>query len=84
MTMSNPAEKEKVVMIRKTMIGALMLVALGSTAWAQTPKVEFTGLIGYSLADGVSGDPYKAGNGQTYALHVVLYVVVLYLIMGVL
>ena len=53
-------------MIRKTMIGALMLVALGSTAWAQTPKVEFTGLIGYTLADGVSGDPYKAGNGQTY------------------
>ena len=35
-------------MVRKTMIGALMLVALGSTAWAQTPKVEFTGLIGYT------------------------------------
>ena len=53
-------------MVRKTIIGALMLVALGSTAWAQTPKVEFTGLIGYTIADGVSGDPYKAGNGQTY------------------
>jgi opacity protein-like surface antigen len=64
--MSNPAEKEKVVMVRKMMIGALMLVALASTAWAQTPKVEITGLIGYTLSDGVSGEPYKAGNGQTY------------------
>ncbi|MCK7517065.1 MAG: hypothetical protein MZV64_04770 [Ignavibacteriales bacterium] len=26
-------------------------------AWAQTPKVEFTGIIGWTLSDGVSGDP---------------------------
>jgi len=53
-------------MIRKTLLGALMLVVLSSTAWAQTPKVEFTGIIGWSLSDGVSGDPIKAANGQTY------------------
>ena len=53
-------------MIKKTMLGALMLVVLSSAAWAQTPKVEFTGIIGWSLSDGVSGDPIKAANGQTY------------------
>ena len=53
-------------MIRKTLLGALMLVVLSSAAWAQTPKVEFTGIIGWSLSDGVSGDPIKAANGQTY------------------
>jgi len=53
-------------MIKKTMLGALLLVVLSSAAWAQTPKVEVTGLIGYTLADGVSGDPFLAANGQTY------------------
>jgi opacity protein-like surface antigen len=53
-------------MYKKILLGALMLAVLSSTAWAQTPKVEITGLIGYTLADGVSGDAYKAGNGQTY------------------
>ena len=53
-------------MFKKAMLGALMLVVLGSTAWAQSPKVEFTGLIGYTLSDGVSGDAIKAGNGETY------------------
>jgi opacity protein-like surface antigen len=53
-------------MMRKAMLGALMLVVLSSTAWAQSPKVEITGLFGYTLADGVSGDAYKAQNGQTY------------------
>ena len=51
-------------MIRKTLLGALMLVVLGSTAWAQTPKVEFTGLIGWTLSDGVSGDPVTALDGK--------------------
>jgi opacity protein-like surface antigen len=58
--------KEKMAMLKKTLLGALMLVVLSSAAWAQTPKVEFTGIIGWTLADGVSGDPYKAANGQTY------------------
>ena len=53
-------------MIRKTFLGVLMLVVLSSTAWAQTPKVEFTGIIGWTLSDGVSGDPVKALDGNTY------------------
>ena len=53
-------------MKKRILLGALMIAVLSSTAWAQTPKVEFTGLIGWTLSDGVSGDPYEAGNGQTY------------------
>jgi opacity protein-like surface antigen len=53
-------------MFRKFCFVIAALVMLSSPAWAQTPKVEVTGLIGYTLSDGVSGDPYKAGNGQTY------------------
>ena len=50
-------------MFKKTLLGALMLAVLSSTAWAQQPKVEFTGLIGYTLADGVSGDPRVTPTG---------------------
>jgi opacity protein-like surface antigen len=53
-------------MFRKVLISALLVLAVTSAAWAQTPKVEFTGLVGWTLSDGVSGDPYKAGNGKTY------------------
>ena len=54
-------------MIRKTMIGALMLVALGSTAWAQTPegRVHRPHWIHASLTASAE-TPIKAGNGQTY------------------
>jgi len=52
--------------MKKTLLGALVLVTMSSTAWAQAPKVEITGLFGYTLADGVSGDAYKAPNGKTY------------------
>ena len=52
-------------MFRKVLISALLVLAVTSAAWAQTPKVEFTGLVGWTLSDGVSGDPYKAGNGKT-------------------
>jgi hypothetical protein len=53
-------------MVKKAMLVALGLMALSGTAWAQAPKVEITGLFGYSLADGVSGDAFKAGDGNTY------------------
>jgi len=53
-------------MFRKVLVSVLVLMAVASTAWAQSPKVEFTGLIGWTLADGVSGDPYRAPNGETY------------------
>jgi hypothetical protein len=53
-------------MFRKVLISALLVLAVTSAAWAQSPKVEVAGLFGYTLADGVSGDPYKAGDGNTY------------------
>jgi len=53
-------------MFRKALVSTLLVLAVTSAAWAQPAKAEITALIGYTLADGVSGDPYKAGNGQTY------------------
>ena len=53
-------------MFRRVLVGTLLVLAASSTAWAQTPKVEFTGIFGWTLSDGVTGDPIKAGNGQTY------------------
>jgi len=53
-------------MLRKAVISAVIVLATASAAWAQSPKVEVTGLFGYSLTDGVSGDNYKAGDGNTY------------------
>jgi outer membrane protein W len=53
-------------MFKKAIISALLILATTSAAWAQSPKVEVAGLFGYSLTDGVSGDPYKAGDGNTY------------------
>ena len=53
-------------MFKKALISALLVLAVTSTAWAQAPKVEFSALIGWTLSDGVSGDPYLAGNGKTY------------------
>ena len=53
-------------MIRKTLLGALMLVVLSSTTWAQSPKVEVTGLIGWTLSEGVSGDEVRALDGNVY------------------
>jgi opacity protein-like surface antigen len=47
------------------LFAAAVLVAT-APAVAQTPKVEFTGIIGWTLSDGVSGDAIKAANGQTY------------------
>jgi outer membrane protein W len=53
-------------MFRKLLISSCLVLIAASAAWAQAPKVEITGLIGYTLADGVNGDPIKAANGQTY------------------
>jgi opacity protein-like surface antigen len=53
-------------MVRKILIGVVIMLAATSAAWAQTPKVEFTGIIGWTLADGVSGDPYEALDGNVY------------------
>ncbi len=53
-------------MLKKVVIAALVVLAASSAAFAQAPKVEVSALFGYSLADGVSGDPFLAGNGQVY------------------
>jgi outer membrane protein W len=53
-------------MFKKVLVSTLLVLAVTSAAWAQPAKAEITALIGYTLADGVSGDPFKAGNGQTY------------------
>jgi opacity protein-like surface antigen len=53
-------------MFRKVLISAMIVAASAAAAQAQTPKVEITGIVGWTLADGVTGDPFKAGNGQTY------------------
>ena len=51
--------------MKKVLFLALLLVGVSSTAWAQT-KIQVTGLFGYTLSDGVTGDPYLAGNGKIY------------------
>jgi opacity protein-like surface antigen len=52
-------------MSKKSVIFALALVAISSTAWAQT-KVQVSGLFGYTLSDGVSGDAFFPGDGNSY------------------
>ena len=53
-------------MFRRVLSGVLLVLVTASAAFAQAPKVEFTGIVGWSLADGVSGDPVTAGNGKVY------------------
>jgi len=53
-------------MIRRVLVITLVMLAAASAAQAQTPKVEIAGLVGWTFADGVSGDPIRAANGQTY------------------
>ena len=53
-------------MLKKVSISALLVLALASAAWAQPARVEITGLFGYTFADGVSADPIKAPNGESY------------------
>jgi outer membrane protein W len=53
-------------MFRKVLISTLLVLASASAAWAQSPRVEVAGLFGYTLVDGVSGNPVKAGDGNTY------------------
>ena len=46
------------------MAAALVLVAL--PAAAQSPRVEITGLVGWTMSDGVDGDGVLAGDGNLY------------------
>jgi outer membrane protein W len=53
-------------MFRGVLCGVLLVLVTTSAAWAQAPKVELTGIFGWTLADGVSGDPVAASNGKIY------------------
>jgi opacity protein-like surface antigen len=53
-------------MLKKVVLSALLVVTASSAAWAQSPRVEVTGLFGWSLSDGVTTEPYLAGNGKVY------------------
>ena len=45
---------------------AFSLLGLAPMAEAQDKKLEIGGNIGYTLSDGVSGDPFRAGDGNVY------------------
>lgn len=45
-------------------MAALMIVAAAPSAYAQ--RVEVSGLFGWTLSDGVTGDPILAGDGNIY------------------
>jgi outer membrane protein W len=53
-------------MLKKVLTSSVIVLAMASTARAQSPKVEVSGLFGYALSDGVSGDPVVAGDGNIY------------------
>jgi opacity protein-like surface antigen len=54
-------------MLKKVVIGALLCVALGATAAsAQTPRIVLSGLVGWTFADGVSGNSFLAADGNVY------------------
>lgn len=52
-------------MYKRVLLIALVLMAVASTASAQT-RVQITGLFGYTLSDGVSGDNTLASDGNFY------------------
>jgi opacity protein-like surface antigen len=45
---------------------AASLLLSAAPAWAQTKRVEVSGVIGWTFSDGVSGDPFRALDGNTY------------------
>ena len=45
---------------------AALSVASAAPAAAQSKRVEVSAFAGYVFSDGVSGDPVKAGDGNTY------------------
>ena len=49
---------------RFSVIAALLILTTAPSAYAQ--RVEVSGLFGWSLSDGVTGDPVLAGDGNIY------------------
>jgi hypothetical protein len=52
-------------MVKKSLFLALALVAISSTAWAQT-RFQVSATFGYTASDGVSGQNFLAPDGNTY------------------
>jgi opacity protein-like surface antigen len=47
-------------------LAALAVVVAAAPAFAQSPKVEVSGIFGWTFSDGVTGDPILAGDGNIY------------------
>ena len=53
-------------MKRSVVITGFIIAALVTPISAQEPKVEVSGLVGWTFSDGVSGDAIRAGDGNFY------------------
>ncbi len=51
-------------MVKRVIVMALMTTFVSAPAFAQ--RVEVSGLFGWTLSDGVNGDPVLAGDGNLY------------------
>ena len=49
-------------MLKRVLLVAVLLTMVAGTASAQTPRLRITGLFGFTLADGVSGDAVPIGG----------------------
>jgi opacity protein-like surface antigen len=54
-------------MVRRIVFQVSLVVLIAAApAFAQSPKVEVSGLFGWTFSDGVTGDPILAGDGNIY------------------
>jgi len=53
-------------MIRKTVWLASIVTLATATAWAQEPRVEVSATAGWTFSDGVSGEAFRAPDGNLY------------------
>lgn len=51
-------------MVKRIIVMALLATFVSAPAFAQ--RVEVSGLFGWTLSDGVNGDPVLAGDGNLY------------------
>jgi len=51
---------------RIVVVTGFMIAAIVTPISAQQPKVEVSGLVGWTFSDGVSGDTIRAGDGNLY------------------
>ncbi|HEX7137567.1 MAG TPA: outer membrane beta-barrel protein [Vicinamibacterales bacterium] len=53
-------------MFRHMAVAAALLVAVGARPASAQPKVEVSGIVGWTFSDGVSGNAVTAGDGNVY------------------